>query len=145
MRKSKVTILTVRTGAKSQNRELLDVMSTMTTRQEVQSWCVQLLWCTPTTIASVFIKCKKTNKLSYHLQRSLSKVPLSDQSLLVGNVESTLSQRLNDSIVTQQGFGSVALQDEAAGPAVEVCGQQQAGHRRLQVLLLILVCVEGVL
>lgn len=92
----------------------------------------------------MFIKCKK-NKLSYHLQRSLSKVPLSDQSLLVGNVESTLSQRLNDSIVTQQGFGSVALQDEAAGPAVEVCGQQQAGHRRLQVLLLILVCVEGVL
>ena len=83
--------------------------------------------------------------VSYHLQRPLSKVPLSDQSLLVCDVESTLSQRLNDSVVAQQGFGSVALQNEAAGPAVEVCRQKEAGHRRLQVLLLILVCVEGVL
>lgn len=95
---------------------------------------------------------KKTTKkkkgfenLSYHLQRPFSKVPLGDQSLLVGDVESTLSQCLNDSIVAQQGLGSVTLQDEAAGPAVEVCRQQEAGHRRLQVLLLILVCVEGVL
>lgn len=79
------------------------------------------------------------------MQRPLSKVPLSDQPLLVGDVESTLSQRLDDSIVAQQGLGSVALQDEAPGPAVEVCRQQEAGHRRLQVLLLILVCVEGVL
>ncbi len=87
----------------------------------------------------------RLKNLSYHLQRPLSKVPLSDQSLLVGDVESALSQCLNDSIVAQQGLGSVALQDEAAGPAVEVCRQQEAGHGGLQVLLLILVCVEGVL
>lgn len=79
------------------------------------------------------------------MQRPLSKVPLSDQSLLVGDVEPTLSQCMDDGIVAQQGLGSVALQDEAAGPAVEVCRQQEAGHRRLQVFLLILVCVEGVL
>lgn len=79
------------------------------------------------------------------MQRPLSKVPLGDQSLLVGDVESTLSQRLNDSIVAQQGLSGVTLQDEAAGPAVKVCRQQEAGHRRLQVLLLILVCVEGLL
>lgn len=90
-------------------------------------------------------KKKGFENLSYHLQRPFSKVPLGDQSLLVGDVESTLSQCLNDSIVAQQGLGSVTLQDEAAGPAVEVCRQQEAGHRRLQVLLLILVCVEGVL
>lgn len=83
-------------------------------------------------------------KLSYHLQRPLSKVPLGDQSLLVRDVESSLSQLLDDSIVAQQGFGCVALQDEAAGSAVQVCRQQEAGHRRLQVLLVILVCVEGV-
>lgn len=81
----------------------------------------------------------------YHLQRPLSQVSLSDQSLLVGDVETTLSQRLDDSVVTQQRLGSVTLKDEAAGPAVEVCRQQEAGHRRLQMLLLILVCVEGVL
>lgn len=79
------------------------------------------------------------------MQWPLSKVPLSDQSLLVCNVESTLSQRLNDSIVAQQGLGSITLQDEAAGPAVEVCRQQEASNRRLQVLLLILVCVERIL
>lgn len=47
--------------------------------------------------------------------------------------------------MAQQRLGSVALQDEAAGPAVEVGRQQEAGHGGLQVLLLILVCVEGVL
>lgn len=79
------------------------------------------------------------------MQRPFSKVPLSDQPLLVGDVEPALSQSLDDGIVAQQGLGRVALQDEAAGPAVEVCRQQEAGHRRLQVLLLILVRVEGVL
>lgn len=82
---------------------------------------------------------------SYHLQRPLSKVPLSDQSLLVSDVESSLSQSLDDGIVAQRGLGGVALQDEVAGSAVEVCGEQEAGHGRLQVLLLILVCVERVL
>lgn len=47
--------------------------------------------------------------------------------------------------MTQQRLGSVAFQDEAAGPAVEVCRQQEASHRRLEVLLFILVCVERVL
>jgi len=56
-----------------------------------------------------------------------------------------LSQRLNDSIVAQQGLWRLTLQDEAAHPAVEVRRQQKARKRRLQVLLLILVCVEGVL
>lgn len=86
-----------------------------------------------------------TKRVSYHLQRPFAKVPLGDQSLLVGDVESTLGQCPNDGIVAQQGLGSVTLQDEAAGPAVEVCRQQEARHGRLQVLLLILVRVEGVL
>ena len=79
------------------------------------------------------------------MQRPFLKVPLSDQPLLIGDVESTLSQRLNDRLVVQQGLGSIILQDEAAGPAVQICRQQEAGHGRLQMLLLILVCVEGVL
>ena len=78
------------------------------------------------------------------MQRPLSQVPLSDQSLLVSDVESSLGQRLDDGIVAQQGLCSITLKDEAAGPAVEVCRKQEAGHGRLQVLLLILVCVEGV-
>lgn len=57
---------------------------------------------------------------AHHLQRSLPQVSLHDQSLLVGDVESTLSQSLDDGIVTQQRLGSIALQNEAAGPAVEV-------------------------
>lgn len=106
----------------------------------------ELLLYIPTTISSPPLKVKKGFKhLSYHLQRPLPQVPLSDQPLLVGDVESALSQRLDDGVVAQQGFRSVALQDEAAGPAVQVCRQQEAGHGRLQVLLLILVCVEGVL
>lgn len=83
--------------------------------------------------------------LSHHLQRPFPEVPLSHQPLLVGDVESALGQRLNDGIGAQQGLLSVALQDEAGGPAVEVGGQQQAGHGRLQVLLLILVRVEWLL
>ena len=79
------------------------------------------------------------------MQRPLPKVPLGDQSLLVGDVEPPLSQRLDDSIVAQQGVVSVTAQDEAARPAVEVCRQQEAGQGGLQVLLLILVGVEGVL
>lgn len=79
------------------------------------------------------------------MQRSFSKVPLGNQSLLVSDVESTLSQRLNYSIVAQERLGCIALQDEAAGPAVEVCRLQEAGHRRLQMLLVVLVCVEWLL
>lgn len=47
--------------------------------------------------------------------------------------------------MAQQGLGSIALQDEAAGPAVEVSREQEAHHRRLEVLLVILVCVEWLL
>lgn len=79
------------------------------------------------------------------MQRPFSKVPLGDQPLLVGDVETALSQRLDDAVVAQQRLGRVALQDEAAGPAVQVCRQQETGHWRLQVLLLVLVRVEGVL
>lgn len=56
-----------------------------------------------------------------------------------------MSQRLDDGIMTQQRLGGVALQDEAAGPAVEVSGQQETCHWRLQVFLLILICVEWLL
>lgn len=85
------------------------------------------------------------NNVAHHLQRPFSKVPLGDQPLLVGDVKAALSQRLDDGVMAQQRLGRVALQDEAAGPAVEVCGQQKARHRRLQVFLLVLVRVEGVL
>lgn len=85
------------------------------------------------------------NNLPHHLQRPFPQVPLGDQPLLVGDVEASLGQRLDDGVVAQQGLGGVALQDEAAGPTVEVRGQQEARHRGLQVLLLVLVRVEGVL
>lgn len=43
-----------------------------------------------------------------------------------------------------QGSHLVALEDEAADAAVQLTGQQQPDHGRLDVLLLILVRVEGV-
>lgn len=79
------------------------------------------------------------------MQRPFSKVSLCNHSLLVSDVESALSQGLDDGVVAQQGLGSIPLQDEAAGPAVEVSREQEAGHGGLQVLLVILVCVEWLL
>lgn len=92
-----------------------------------------------------FLETAAEQTLSYHLQRPLSKVPLCDQPVLVGDIETPLGQCLDDGIMTQQRLGGVTPQDEAARPAVEVCREQEAGHRRFQVLLFVLVGVEGVL
>lgn len=67
----------------------------------------------------------------YHLQRPFSQVPLSNQPFFVCDVEAALSQRLDDGVVAQQGLGCIALQDEAAGPAIQVSREEEAGHRRL--------------
>lgn len=97
--------------------------------------------------------------ISYHLQGPLAEVSLSNQPRLVCDVESLLGQGLDDSIVinqglddsmvTNQGLGDSMMtstrQDEAPGSAVELSRQQQADDCRLQMLLFILVCVEGLL
>lgn len=43
-----------------------------------------------------------------------------------------------------EGRGLLGVQDEAAHPAVELPGEQQADNGGLDVLLVILVSVEGV-
>lgn len=43
-----------------------------------------------------------------------------------------------------EGCGLLAMQDEAAHPAVELPGEQQADDRGLDVLLIILVSVERI-
>lgn len=53
-------------------------------------------------------------------------------------------QSLDDGLVPLQGGHLVPLEDEAAHAAVELAGQQELDDRRLDVLLLILVDVEGV-
>ena len=44
--------------------------------------------------------------------------------------------------MAQQGLRSIAPEDEAPGAAIQLGGEQQADHGRLDVLLVILVCVE---
>ena len=72
------------------------------------------------------------------------KVSLCDEPLLVGDVEASLSQGLDYGVMPQKRpDGRVTLQDVAAGPPVEVGGQEEADHGGLQVLLGVLVQVEG--
>ena len=72
------------------------------------------------------------------------KVSLCDEPLLVGDVEASLSQGLDYGVMPQEmPGGRVSLQHGAAGPAVEVSRQEEADYRGLQVLLVVLVRVEG--
>lgn len=80
---------------------------------------------------------------AHHLDGPLPQVALGDQPLLVADVEALLGECADDGVVAQQWLGGVALQDEAPGPAVRLRRQQQAHHWRFDVLLLVLVPVEG--
>lgn len=76
------------------------------------------------------------------MYRCAGQVPLCDQAVLVGDIQAFLGQSLDDSVVSQQRFDSIAAQDQTSRPAVELGRLKQAGDRRLQVLLVILVPVE---
>ena len=83
--------------------------------------------------------------ISHHLYGGVAEIPLCDKFLLVGDVETSRGEGLDDGIVSQQRLGGVAAQDQAPGAAVELGRQQQGCHGGLQVLLVILVPVEGLL
>lgn len=44
---------------------------------------------------------------AHHVYRRAGQVSLSDEAVLVGNVQAFLGQGLDDGIVTQQGFDSI--------------------------------------
>lgn len=75
---------------------------------------------------------------------SVGQVSLGDQPILVGDIQAFLGQSLNHGVVSEQRFDSVAAEDQTPRPAVELGRLEQAGNRRLQVLLVILVPVERV-
>lgn len=78
---------------------------------------------------------------THHVYRRAGQISLSDQPVLVGDVQAFLGQGLDDRVVSQQRFDSIAAEDQASRPAVELRGLEQAGHRGLQVLLVVLVPV----
>lgn len=77
----------------------------------------------------------------HHVYRRAGQISLGHQSVLVGDVQAFLRQRLDDGIVPQQRFDGIAAQDQAPGPAVELRRLEEAGNLRLQVLLVVLVPV----
>lgn len=79
---------------------------------------------------------------AHHEYGCAGQVSFCDQSVLVGDVQAFLGQGLDDSVVSQQRFDGIAAEDQAPRPAVELCRLEQAGHRRLEVLLVVLVPVE---
>lgn len=69
--------------------------------------------------------------------RNRCAVALQDQNPFPG-------QHLHDRLMALERGGLIGAQDQPADPAVQLSGEQQADDGRLDVLLLILVCVEGV-
>lgn len=61
------------------------------------------------------------------------------------HIQAFLSQGLDDSVVAKQWFGSIAFEDQTARATVQLSREQQVDHRRLHMLLLILICVKWIL
>lgn len=82
---------------------------------------------------------------THHLDGHTGQVPISDGCVVtLHHVDPLPGQSLDDGQVGLQGRRLLRLQDEGADAAVELAGQQQADDGRLDVLLLVLVCVERV-
>lgn len=82
---------------------------------------------------------------AHHFNGHAAEVRLSDRRVVtLHHVDALARERLNDGQVRLQRSHLVTLEDEAADAAVEFTREQQADHRRLDVLLLVLVRVEGV-
>lgn len=82
---------------------------------------------------------------THHLDRSRAQVQVRDGRVVhLQDIDGLPGQRLEDRLVAVEGRGLLSVQDEPAHPAVELPGEQQADNGGLDVLLLILVSVEGV-
>lgn len=87
------------------------------------------------------VTCSATFTSTHHVYGRAGQISLRHQPVLVGHVQAFLSQSLDDGVVSQQRFDGIAAEDQASGPAVQLCRLEQAGHGRLQVLLVVLVPV----
>lgn len=84
-------------------------------------------------------------KHTHHLEGSRAEVQIGDGRVVcLQDVEAFPGQGLDDRLVALEGGGLLSVQDEPTHPAVELSRQQQADDGGLDVLLVVLVCVEGV-
>lgn len=82
---------------------------------------------------------------THHLDGHRGQVSIGDRRVVaLHHVDALPGQRLDDRHVGLERGRLLRLEDEGADPAVELAGQQQADDGRLDVLLVVLVCVEGV-
>lgn len=106
------------------------------------------LWCCRGTGGSL-IRCPlpapPTGRATHHLYGRVAEVGLRHGAVItLHHVNPLPGQSLDDRLVALQGSHLVPSQDEAADAAVQLAGQQELDHRGLDVLLLVLVGVEGV-
>lgn len=91
---------------------------------------------------------KKEHKCApstHHLDGSRAEIQVGDGRVVhLQDIDALPGQGLEDRLVAVEGRGLLGVQDEAAHPAVELPGEQQADNGGLDVLLVILVSVEGV-
>lgn len=100
-------------------------------------------WCSPAHAEGAPCRPSGPPSGTHHLDGLPLEVSLGHQPLLVGDVQAFLRQRLDHGVVAQERLGRVALEDEAPRPAVQLGRQQQVDHGGLDVLLVVLVRVEG--
>ena len=86
-----------------------------------------------------------TAQATHHLDGRMAEVGLRHRGVVtLHHVNPFPGQSLDDGLVSLQGGHLVPFEDEAAHAAVQFAGQQELDDRRLDVLLLVLVDVEGV-
>lgn len=82
---------------------------------------------------------------THHFDGHRGQVPVCDRCVVtLHNINALSGQSLNDRHVGLKRCRLLRLKDEGADAAVQLTGQQQVDDWRLDVLLLVLVCVEGV-
>lgn len=98
------------------------------------------------TLPKSFKKKKHECALStHHLDGSRAEIQVGDGRVVhLQDIDALPVQGLEDRLVAVEGRGLLGVQDESAHSAVELPGEQKADNGRLDVLLVILVSVEGV-
>lgn len=82
---------------------------------------------------------------SHHFDWLTREIPLGDRCVVsLHDVDSFARQSLNDWLVGLKGGRLVSFENESTHATIELRQQQQPDHRRLDVLLFILVSIEGV-
>ena len=111
-------------------------------RSQAQTFGATQLRCRDTAAAP---QLPPTAQATHHLDGRVAEVGLRHRGVIaLHHVNPFPGQGLDDRLVSLQGGHLVPFEDEAAHAAVQLAGQQELDDRRLDVLLLVLVDVEGV-